>query len=190
MKTTVRIPLRNPARLPRQNGAALVVALIMLVMVSLLAAGGFLLTTGEARGASGWSDRQRALFTAEGVLIQGEDVARALVSGTASDSTSAVEQAVRNAGTGYFVRTDGTVPALDPWPTTQSIQATASDPRVTSGYYMIVYEGMGTASGTGLVSGNGNANKSSTKPRFTIYAKAGGLKDATYVVLSSSKVLN
>lgn len=189
MKTIGRISPR-PSHWRHQGGAALVVALIMLVMVSLLAAGGFLLSTTEARGASGWSDRQRALFTAEGVLIQGEDVAKALLSNIASDSTSAVELAVRNAGTGYYVRTDGTVPDLDPWPTSQSIQATAPTGGVAKAYYMIVYEGMGTASGSGLVSGNGNTNKSASKPRFTIYAEAGGIKENTYVVLSSSKVLN
>lgn len=187
MKTTGRI---SPRPSHCQGGAALVVALIMLVMVSLLAAGGFLLSTTEARGASGWSDRQRALFTAEGVLIQGEDVAKALVGSTESDSSSAVEQVVRNAGTGYYVRTDGTVPDLDPWPTTKSIPATMPTGGVSKAYYIIVYEGMGTASGTGLVTGNGNANQAVSTPRFTIYAEAGGIKEATYVVLSTSKVLN
>lgn len=184
-------PVQSFHRPCQQKGAALVIALIMLVMVSLLAAGGFLLSTTEARGAAGWSDRQRALFTAEGALIQGESAAKTLIGATDASSQTAVESAVRNAGTGYYVRTDGTVPDLDPWPTAKSIKATIPDgSKVSSIYYMIVYEGMGTVSGSGLVSGNGNTSQTSAKPRFTIYAEAGGIKETTYVVLSSSKVLN
>lgn len=171
-----------------ERGAALIIALIMLIMVSLLAAAGFLLTTSEARGAIGWSDRQRALFTAEGALTEGVAAAKAIVnSDTLTTSESSVAERVRAAGTGFFVRTDGTVPDLNPWPDSQSVEATAKDANLTSKiHYIVVYEGSGVSSGSALVTGNGNTNKSSIQPRFTVYAQSGGIKDGTNVVLSTT----
>ncbi|MDP5240741.1 PilX N-terminal domain-containing pilus assembly protein [Uliginosibacterium sp. 31-16] len=167
-----------------QRGAALVVALIMLIMVSLLAAASFALTTSEARGSAGWSDRQRALFAAEGVLKEGETAVQVLVDAAGTS----VEQAVRIKGKGFYVRTDGTLPDIDPWPTASSIAGTAADQRLDGQLnYIAVFEGTGIKPGAALGNAAGNPNKAAEQPRFTVYAKAGGIKEGTYVVLSSSK---
>lgn len=165
----------------KQRGAALVVALIMLIMVSLLAAGGFFLATTEARGAAGWSDRQRAMFAAEGVLKEAEAAVKLVA------AVEDVRLAVKNKGTGYFVRHEDVVPEMNSdWDVSKSIKATAAD-RVTELYYMVVYEGTAPQLDQAFQAGNGNVNKTSVRPRFTIYAKAGGIKQGTYVVLSTSK---
>jgi len=181
MKQLNRIPHTGAAR---QRGAALAVALIMLIMVTLLAAGGFMMTTSEARGAAGWSDRQRALFAAEGALKEGEAAVQALVDAAGAG----VELAVRTKGTGFFVRTDGNMPEIDPWPKANSLAGTSSDTRLADQlYYMAVFEGTGIKSGAALTDSAGRPNKTAEQPRFTVYAMAGGIKEGTYVVLSSSK---
>lgn len=167
----------------QQRGAALAVALIMLIMVSLLAAAGFLLSTTEARGAVNWSDRQRAMFVAEGVLKEAEAAVKTVVA-----SSSNVEQTVVDKGKGYYVRTAGSVPPMNPWPKGSAVDATSKDTRLESGsaQYIVVYEGKAAPSGMGELGPNGNPIKSGEKPRFTIYAKAGGIREGTFVVLSYS----
>ena len=186
MKTPVHSSFRQ------QRGAALAVALIMLIMVSLLAAGSFFLTTGEARGAASWSDRQRAMFAAEGVLKEAEDAVKTKIAGSLD-----VRQTVLNAGTGFYVRHESTVPEASTsttWTTATAIKAVATetaDSRLSGGvYYFAVFEGYGQATGNALLTGTGAINEATKKPRFTLYAKAGGLKEGTYVVLSTSKEFN
>lgn len=174
----------NPYMRARQRGAALVVALIMLIMVSLLAAASFAMTTSEAKGSAGWSDRQRALYAAEGVLKEGEAAVQSLVDAAGSG----IEQAVRSKGTGFYVRTDGSMPEIDPWPTASSIAGTAADERLAGQlHYIAVFEGTGIKPGAALSNAAGNPNKTAEQPRFTVYAMAGGIKEGTHVVLSSSK---
>ena len=175
-----------------QRGAALAVALIMLIMVSLLAAGGFFLTTGEARGAASWSDRQRAMFAAEGVLKEAEDAVKAKISGSQD-----IRQTILNAGAGYYVRHESSIPEASEattWSSGSAIAASATetaDSRLSGGvYYFAVFEGYGQATGNALLTGSGNINEATKKPRFTLYAKAGGLKEGTFVVLSTSKEFN
>lgn len=176
--------MRNPVSVVQhsQRGAALIVSLIMLILVSLLAAAGFMMSTSEARGAAGWSDRQRAMFAAEGVLKEAEQAVSAMVAVSAN-----IETAVAAKGTGYYLRKNGDLPALDPWPNASSIAAAAVDSRTGAAHYIVVYEGKAVGSGDGLLDSSGRLNKTSAKPRFTLYAKAGGIKDGTYVVLSTSK---
>lgn len=173
----------------QQRGAALIVALIMLIMVSLLAAGSFFLTTGEARGAASWSDRQRAIFAAEGVLKEAEEAIQTKVAGSLD-----VRQTVLSAGTGFYVRHESTVPDAslgDTWTNAFALPATASeaaDERLSGGvYYFAVFEGYGQATGSALLDHSGRINETTKKPRFTLYAKAGGLKEGTFVVLTTSK---
>lgn len=172
----------RPPSFARQRGAALAVSLIMLILVTLLAAAGFMMSTTEARGAAGWSDRQRAMFAAEGVLKEAEQAVSALVA-----ANSDVESAVAAKGTGYYLRKNGDLPDLDPWPADESIEARQVDARTESAYYLVVYEGKATAAGDGLLDASGRLNTAAAKPRFTLYAKAGGIKAGTYVVLSTSK---
>lgn len=170
-------------RHPAQRGAALVVALIMLIMVSLLAAGGYMLATSESRSAAGWSDRQRALFAAEGALKEAEN---AVNNGVAKQPD--VRQAVLNAGHGYYVRHESELPDLSSagsW--TASSAVSASDSQRIGVYYMVVFEGKAPASGSEEFKATGGLNDGAMKSRFTLYAKAGGIKDGTYVVLSTSR---
>ncbi|MEC5384332.1 PilX N-terminal domain-containing pilus assembly protein [Uliginosibacterium sp. H3] len=171
-------------RRQRQQGAALLVALVMLILVSLLAAAGYTMATGEARGAAGWSDRQRAMFMAEGALKEAEDKTRALVA--ASPDVEAAVRTKRSASAGYYVRKDGDMPALDPWPTTGIEAASNAESRSDAPSYIIVFEGKAIGSNDGMLS-NGRVNQAAGKPRFTLYAKAGGIKEGSYVVLSTAK---
>lgn len=169
-----------------QRGAALIVALIMLILVSLLGAAGFFMSTTEARGASGWSDRQRALFAAEGALKEAEAAVKTLVA--ANSSTDA--RLVVTGRTGYYIRHDSTIPDVSVtsnWNTTNAITATTADDLSGKVFYFVVYEGVAPTLEQGLLQGNGNVNQSSTRPRFTLYAMAGGYKDGTQVVLSTSE---
>lgn len=165
-----------------QQGAALVVAMIMLIMVSLLAAASYMFSTTEARGAAGWSDRQRAMFAAEGALKE------AVVAVQTIASSNNMRIAMAGKGTGYYMRHEVTVPDVaGTWSTSNSVQAAAADSRITDVFYMVVYEGKAPQSGQAFQDGTGGINKTAVRPRFTIYAKAGGLKDGTLVVLSTSK---
>lgn len=169
-----------------QQGAALVVALIMLILVSLLGAAGFFMSTTEARGATGWSDRQRALFAAEGALKEAEAAVKTLV---ASNTTVDTRQLV-SGRTGYYIRHDSTVPDVSVatnWTTSNAISATTATDLSGKVFYFIVYEGAAPTLDQGLLQGNGNVNQSATRPRFTLYAMAGGYKDGTQVVLSTSE---
>ena len=179
-----QISFLRPFRPKQQRGAALAVALIMLIMVSLLAAAGFLLSTTEARGAVSWSDRQRAMFVAEGVLKEAEATVKTLV----TNNSSNVEQAVARAGRGYYVRTAGNVPQMNPWQSGNAINATSKDRRLDAGsaQYIVVYEGKSEPFGEGELTSNGGVSAKSGNPRFTIYAKAGGIREGTFVVLSFS----
>lgn len=183
--------MRTPSRFPtQQRGVALVVSLIMLVLASLVAAGGFFLSTEEARGASGWSDRQRALFAAEGALRE----AKAAVSNKTAGSVN-VRQTMLSAGNGYYVRHTSTIPDVSAeatWkagsalslPATETMKA---DTRLADGVaYFVVFEGYGQAQGEALLTGSGNVNEAAKTPRVTLYAKAGGIKKGTFVVLSTS----
>ncbi|NSL55269.1 pilus assembly PilX family protein [Uliginosibacterium aquaticum] len=172
--------MRHSSSFDRQRGAALLVSLIMLILVSLLAAAGFMLSTGEARGAAGWSDRQRSMFTAEGALKEAEVAVASLVA-----SSQDIETAL-NGRSGYFLRKNGNVPDFDPWPVSSSISATQPNSGADNAYYIVVYEGKAVGSNDGMLSG-GRVNQTAAKPRFTLYAKAGGIKEGTYVVLSTSK---
>lgn len=172
-----------PAYRRAQRGAALAIALILLVLASLLGAAGYLASTSEVRGAIGWSDRQRALFLAESALREAEQVLAGKVKGVTD-----IESTIRAAGTGYYVRADNNLPAYNPWNTTRTIKATAIDTRASDAYYMIVYEGLAPAFGSELVGANGAANPaSSTRARFTLYARAGGIREGTGVTLSVSR---
>lgn len=186
--------MRNFPQFPtRQRGAALVVSLIMLVLASLVAAGGFFLSTEEARGASSWSDRQRALFAAEGALKEAEEAVRNKITGAAN-----VRQTVLSGGNGYYVRHASVIPDVSAeatWksgsalvlPATQTMKA---DTRLADGVsYFVVFEGYGQATGNALLTGSGNVNEAAKKPRFTLYAKAGGIKKGTLVVLTTSTEL-
>jgi len=176
----------------RQRGAALIVSLIMLVMVSLLAAAGFLATTGEARGAAGWSDRQRALFLAETTLREAVSLTQSVVDA----NRTRVKQAVlaKGATQGFFVRDDDTFNIL-PWnektfndnSATFTNLATQTGLSGAAGRYAIVFEGMVSRESGGVVGGAGSTSQTAQRPRFTIYAKAGGQRDGTLVVLSTSK---
>lgn len=173
----------------RQRGAALVVSLILLVLVSLLAAGGFLATTGEARGAANWSDRQRALYLAESVLQEGW----AAVGGVTAANVANLEPLLRAKPTGYFIR-GKTGFSMFPWNedtfNANSIEVkNVAGVSGTVGRYVVFFEGMVAESndGTGLVSSNGSNVKAAQHARFTVYAKAGGQRDGTLVVLSASK---
>lgn len=169
----------------QQQGAALLVALIMLVLISMLAAAGFFMSTGEARGAAGWGDRQRAMFAAEGALKEASESVESFVAANAVNVEAAV-----GSQKGYYKRHDGDLPDVSDashWTADNSIKATAVDSRADNISYMVVYEGTAPQAGQGFLQSNGNVNKTSTRPRFTIYAKAGGIKDGTYVVLSTSK---
>lgn len=175
--------MRKPCARYSQRGAALVVALIMLVMVSLLAASGFLISTSEARAAGGWSDRQRAMFLAESALREAEDVVR---DGVASAEN--IPAAVRNkqlllGGKGYYVRGDADVPEVNvTWDAAaKGVAATVVDSKAAQAHYMVVYEGTAPEFGTQFGSAVGS------KPRFTLYARAGGIKEGTQVVLSLSQ---
>lgn len=183
--------MRTPTRFPtRQRGAALVVSLIMLVLASLVAAGGFFLSTEEARGASSWSDRQRALFAAEGALKEAEEAVRNKIVGSVN-----VRQTVLSGGNGYYVRHASAIPDVSAeatWkagsalslPATQTMKA---DTRLADGVaYFVVFEGYGQAPGEALLTGSGNVNDAAKIPRVTLYAKAGGIKKGTFVVLSTS----
>lgn len=171
----------------KQNGAALIVALIMLILVSLLAAGGYMLSTTESRSSAGWSDRQRALFAAEGALKEAETVVRAGVA-----SSPDVREAVLNKGAGYYVRHESTLPDMSQsanWTNNTAIAAT--DIQGVKVFYMVVFEGMASPTdGTEEFKTTGGVSDATQKPRFTLYAKAGGLKDETFVVLSTSKELD
>ncbi|MEN3112205.1 PilX N-terminal domain-containing pilus assembly protein [Uliginosibacterium paludis] len=167
-----------------QQGAALIIALIMLIMVSLLGAAGYLMSTSESRASAGWSDRQRALFAAEGALKEAEN---AVKDGVAKQGD--VRQAVIDKGTGYFVRHESTLPEMKTatdW--TDGNAVTATDPHGGGVFYRVVFEGKAaSADGTEEFKATGGVNQAAKKSRFTLYAKAGGIKEGTFVVLSTSK---
>jgi len=171
-----------------QCGAALVVSLILLVMVSLIAAAGYIATTGEARSAAGWSDRQRALYLAESTLQI------ALVDATILSRAGNVRQAMIDKGVGYYIRGENAFAVL-PWNEhtfdTKSVEVTnLAGMAGTSGRYVIVYEGkVATGNTGGVVSSNGGKSTTSQHARFTVYAKAGGQRDGTLVVLSTAQEL-
>ncbi|MFT4172930.1 MAG: PilX N-terminal domain-containing pilus assembly protein [Rhodocyclaceae bacterium] len=166
----------------RQGGVALIMALVLLVMVSLLAVVGFGAATIEARGASGWSDRQRAFFLAESAGKEAESVVASLA--TSAD----VLTAVRNRGTGFYVRADNNVPLYKPWPTDSSVAASGIVDGAGKAYYMVVFEGYAPALGGQLIGNSGATHAASTdRARFTIYASAGGLRGETNVVLSMAR---
>ncbi|MFA9439197.1 PilX N-terminal domain-containing pilus assembly protein [Uliginosibacterium sp. sgz301328] len=170
------------SRRQSQRGVALIMALVLLIMVALLAAVGFGTASVESRGAAGWGDRQRAFFLAESAAKEAESVVAALT--TSADLATAV----RAKGTGFYVRADGGVPAYNPWPTSSSVKASKLVTGTTDAYYMVVFEGFAPALGSQLVGNNGAVNLSmSGRPRFTIYASAGGLRGETNVVLSMSR---
>lgn len=176
------MPKHNISGQSSQGGAALIVALIMLILVSLLAAGGYFLATSEARAAAGWSDRHRAMFLAEGALKEAESAVREGVA-TAVNIQSAVRNKNKIFGKGYYIRGEVGVPVVDAaWSgADKGIKATAVDSRAADAYYMVVYEGEALQSGTQYGSGV------SSRPRFTLYAQAGGIKEKTLVVLSMSQ---
>lgn len=174
-----------------QRGVALVVSMIMLVLASLMAAGGFFLSTEEARGASSWSDRQRALFAAEGALKEAEAAVRQKIAGSAN-----VRQTVLNGGSGYYVRHVSAIPEVSAdstWKAGPALPAALTmqaDKRLEDEvYYFVVFEGYGQATGNALLTGSGNVNDTAKNPRFTLYAKAGGIKKGTLVVLTTSTEL-
>lgn len=180
--------MRTPRYKSAQQGAALVVSLILLVMVSLIAAAGFIATTGEARSSAGWSDRQRALYLAESAMQV------ALSEATILARKANVKQAVLTKGDGFYVRGE-TAFAVLPWNehtfNSHSVELTnLANMTGTSGRYVVVYEGMAATSASGgVVSSTGSKSKSSQHARFTIYAKAGGQRDGTLVVLSTAQEL-
>lgn len=171
-------------RYSTQQGAALIVALIMLILVSLLAAAGYLMSTSESRASAGWSDRQRALFAAEGALKEAE---KAVKNGVATQSD--VRQAVLDKGIGYYVRHESSLPAMstaDDW--SRETAVTATDPHGGGVFYRVIFEGKAaSADGTEEFKATGGVNEAVKKSRFTFYAKAGGIKEGTFVVLSTSK---
>ena len=179
MRQSVRLPTQT-----RQRGAALLVAIIMLLLVSLLAAGGYLVSTTEARSAAAWSDRQRAMFLAESALREAEAAVR---EGVAIEAD--IESAVRNkyvvlGNKGYYVRGDSGVPQIDSaWTgASNGVAATQLNSNAERAYYLVVFEGQQTAQ-TGTQFGV----TGTSRPRFTIYAKAGGIKEGSSVVLSTSQ---
>lgn len=177
-----------PSSKRRQQGAALIVTLILLILVSLIGIGGYLATTGEVRSAAGWSDRQRALYLAESTMQMALTSARLLA------QQSNVRSAVLAKGQGYYVRDQGTLHIL-PWNEATFEKNAYSVSNIagmagTSGSYIVVYEGMATSgSSGGVVSVNGSKNTTTQHARFTIYAKAGGQRDGTLVVLSTAQEL-
>ncbi len=86
------------------------------------------------------------------------------------------------------MRADGTVPAVNPWPTSASIAAAQLDSRASAAHYIIIFEGMAPAFGEQLVGANGATQAaSSQRARFTVVARASGVSDDTGVVLSMSQ---
>ena len=163
----------------RQRGVTLVIAMIMLVLVSMLAAAAYLMSTGEARAASGWSDRQRAIFLAENALKEAESTVGTVVAGQAD-----VANVIAHKGTGYYVRSAGSVPAFNPWPTDSSVEVTTTiDGKTATAHYIVIFEGNAPAFGEQLA----GTPASSKRSRFTLVAQAGGLKPETNVVLSVSR---
>ncbi|WP_417068768.1 pilus assembly PilX family protein [Niveibacterium terrae] len=173
--------MKTPKLRSRQRGVTLVIAMIMLILVSMLAAAAYLMSTGEARAASGWSDRQRAIFLAENALKTAESSVATLVAGQPD-----VANLIKNKGTGYYVRSNTAkpVPAFDPWPEDSSIGVTTTiDGRTASAHYIVIFEGNAPAFGEQLA----GTPASSKRSRFTLVAQAGGLKPDTNVVLSVSR---
>lgn len=185
MKNHRQIVLSHP-----QRGAALIVSLIMLVMVSLLAAGGFLITTSEARAAANWGDRQRALFMAEDALVQAVDVITTLNKTTGARELQA---AAATAATGSFYQRDaGTFDATTGWPATitpgEGCTAVSNATTKSTACYVIVFDGLAPQSNMSLASTSSSLPPASA--RFTFYARAGGQRANTFVVLSTSRAFN
>jgi Tfp pilus assembly protein PilX len=169
--------MRTPKLRSRQRGVTLVIAMIMLILVSMLAAAAYLMSTGEARAASGWSDRQRAIFLAENALKKAETSVGTLIA-----NKTDVANLIKSKGTGYYLRSEGSVPSFNPWPEDSSIGVTTTiDGRTASAHYIVIYEGKAPAFGERLPSTR------SLRSRFTLVAQAGGLKPETNVVLSVSR---
>lgn len=163
----------------RQRGVTLVIAMIMLVLVSLLAAAAYLMSTGEARGATGWSDRQRAIFLAENALRTAESAVATLVAGK-PDVANLI--AAQGTTAGYYLRASGNVPTLNPWPSSGTVEvSTPIEGKTATAHYLVIYEGRAPAFGERLPSTR------SLRSRFTLIAQAGGLKPETNVVLSVSR---
>lgn len=126
-----------------QQGAALLVVMILLMVATLL---GLSTTAGSVAGtrtAAGWSDRQRALYLADTVANAAITEIKTLVTSTNGDLATAM----RVPTAGHYVRSDGNAPNWMQWPADSA----------TGGYtvnsypqarYFVVYEGEKTSGAT------------------------------------------
>lgn len=97
------------SRLTRQNGAVLVVALILLILVTLLGLSGIRTITLEEKMTSAALDRSIAFNAAETALRAGEDDAMTRPLGlppAATDGACDPAALIAKASTGYISRTD------------------------------------------------------------------------------------
>jgi hypothetical protein len=172
--TPASIALRARAR-----GFSLIVGLVIVFAAALLAVGGALVATQNTQSTSGWSDRQRALFVAEGTLRAAETSTQTFVTANLSNLSGAV-----SAGGTPYIYARANAPSWTPWPTA-SATSVQIDPSLPNGQYFVVYEGDSALTGSGFVNGSGASGSMLTQlHKFTIYVYANGSKPGTQVILS------
>ena len=157
----------------------MIVGLIMVFAAAMLALGGALVATQNAQSATGWSDRQKALFVAEGTMRLAETQTQAFVTANLSN----IPGALGTSGYATFYPR-ASAPQWTPWPKA-SATSVQVDPSLPNGQYFVVYEGATAITGTGFANGSGAATgMASNLYKFTIYAYANGAKPGTQVILA------
>ena len=171
-------PLFLAAR-SRQRGFSLIFGLVLVFAATLLGLGGALLATQNSQSSTGWSDRQKALFVAEGTMRIAEAQTQTFVTANLSN----ISGALGSSGYASFYPRS-TAPSWTPWPAT-SATSVQVDPNLPNGQYFVVYEGATAITGTGFANGSGaSAGMASNLFKFTIYAYANGAKPGTQVILA------
>jgi type IV pilus assembly protein PilX len=117
----------------KQEGFVLVVALILLAIVSLLAANGMGVTTMNERMAGNYMDRGRAQAAAEQALTQAQDILRANADACLLGCTGAVTHGSITANISAL--TDSVLPAT--WVNTNKVEVTLAANQATRADYVI-----------------------------------------------------
>ena len=124
-------------------------------------------------------DADRVLAIAENALKTAESAVATLVAGK-PDVANLI--AAQGTAAGYYLRANGNVPTLNPWPSSGTVEvSTPIEGKTATAHYLVIYEGRAPAFGERLPSTR------SLRSRFTLIAQAGGLKPETNVVLSVSR---
>lgn len=126
-----------------QQGAALLVVVIFLMLATLLGVSTTAGSVASTRTAAGWSDRQRALYLADTVANAATAEIKTLVEATNGDLAAAM----RAPAIGHYVRSDGNAPNWMQWPADSGTNGytISSYPQAR---YFVVYEGEKTSGAT------------------------------------------